>query len=309
MSKKLLLTRLLPLSFSIIAMFLTGLLGLSQSHSNALGLFLLCIFVFGSGTFFQRLAAQNSKPWWIFSLAISGLVFYVVTGLILHPKSWNYAPPHFILICFIAGFFFTRKRKIIKYLLWGGISAIYCFYWLPYCMFTANTLQTFKGNRSSINIHEKADSLSFLDENLINQIPQFKGKTVFIETWNESCAICFHAMSDLHPYLTKMEQQDSTFIHYYLYTNSRLPESLNETIFQQTRIPFKDQRILFDSNSKFRNIVGLMYNPQFIVICPDGNISYLAEGYDKAHKWAARQMIDKQIKFCNYFCCNLTPVN
>jgi hypothetical protein len=189
-----------------------------SENANSLSIFLTLsgIYVLAIGV---RKIFRKYDPKFVFLISTSGFILVFLLSLVLGHR---FIPPLLFLPVFTLAFFMPYKMHLIVLPVALAFITYYSWFWYPDKMF----IQGYRFIDNSIHWTGKVipymenDSLELMDVKGENAIDAFRNSTIIIETWNERCGSCIHAMKDLHPFLDSLEQANGNFKHYYLYTNS-----------------------------------------------------------------------------------------
>ena len=211
--------------------------------------------------------------------------FYLFLSIILAEKEYYsfLDPILWAFVMLLVGIYFLKSTNFKEMFIICFVSYFYGFHIYP----TYKNLR----DRNLLNINQIEEKDLNFDKKLVDyKFENSKKDTIslksnkpftLVETWNESCAPCIAAMSDLQPL---MENLSSKVDHYYLYENGGTKLYGTKTkIFNYSHIKDKS-KILMDVENKFFKDSKMASFPYFLLFDKEGNLIDYFKGYNPKHK-------------------------
>lgn len=283
------------LFFSIISVFIVGFFSLSINTARSSYIFIVLGIIYLAGIWIRGYF-DNYNVFAVFFLSGAGLLFYFITALFF--KAWL-TPPVLCFLLYTLAFFCPFRRHIVLVALVLILSFYFSWFWYPNKLliekpFNFSIFEN-KTKRAVPFAYFEMDSLILIDKNGVNAIGQFTDNIVFIETWNERCGACIHAMKDLHPFLEALEQKNRRFRHYYLYTTNIGGALDPKSVFSHRLLPYPDMPVLYDVNQVFYQGLPEGGFPHFLVFNQKGICISEFQGYNHNFTHVYKRQIKKVI--------------
>lgn len=273
--------------------------GLNLLDADTVENFSVCIGIFYSIVaiyYFKNLEVIKNLKYGELYLLIFPLFYFISTTIIFRKNSvFIYNPILWAFISLIISFKFLNSIHLRE--LFFIIFASYLYGYHIYPIFknyvTDDKFSVVSIEEKDITLNKNIQAYSFVNYRNDTLILKPQRKFTLIETWNESCAPCVAAMSDLQPTFDSL----NTYVdHRYLYENGSQKQLLtNLRIFSFPRITDKS-KILMDVDNKFFEDSKMASFPYFLLFDDRGKLIDYFKGYDSRFKDYFTKRISEMVK-------------
>lgn len=223
-------------------------------------------------------------------------IIYGISSTIVHYFT-GVKGPLLAALFFTIGFYGVNFRY--NYIVLGAIPFLILSY--VYLLYPAMHLKLDEIRTDDpLTLNYSDPEIKLLNKYGQNTFPDFKGKVILLESWNEYCGVCIRAIYDQQPYLSALKNEFPNFEYYYLHikpeTKHIRKDSTSKFKLIAQKFHIEGLPILFDQNQGFSKQYLEKFVPQFMLYDENGKFITGFNGYNPNLKINFRNNLDRIIR-------------